>query len=80
MAGSEQIEAAGNGPAAGGVEAGGAVREWLAGRAVVKEEADSRRCCRLLLPWPVMPQLWETVQRQASLDPINDKDVILSCR
>lgn len=57
VAGSELNEAAGNEPAAGAVEAGDAVQEWPAERAVVKVEADSRRCCRLLLPWPTMLQL-----------------------
>lgn len=77
VAGSELNEAAGNGLAAGGVEAGGAVQEWLAKRAVVKVEADSRRCCCLLLPWSTRIQLWETVQRQVSPDPVSDKAILL---
>lgn len=75
VAGSEPNEAAGNEPAAGGVEAGDAVQEWLAETAVVKVEADSKRCYHLLLPWTVMLQLWEMVQRQASPDPVSDKDM-----
>lgn len=77
MAGLELIEVAGNGPAAGGEEADGAVQEWLAERAVIKAEADSRTCCHLLLPWPMTLQLWERVQRQVSPDPVSDKAILL---
>lgn len=74
MAGLKLSEVAETGPAAEGVEADGAVQEWLAERAVVMVEADLRKCCHFLLPWPVTLQLWETGQRQVLPDPVNDKD------
>lgn len=77
VAGLEPNGAAESEPAAGGVEADGAVQEWPAKRAVIKVEADSERCCCLLLPWTMMLQLWEMVQRQVSPGPVNDKDKFL---
>lgn len=76
MVGVELNEAAENGLAAGGVEVGGAVQEWPAERVLVKAEVDSRGCCRLLLTWPVTLQLWETVQRQVSPDPVSGMAIL----
>lgn len=78
VVGVELNEAAEIGLAAEGVEVGGAVQEWPAEKVLVKAEADSRGCCRLLLKWPVMLQLWEMVQRQVSPDPVSYMAILLN--